>query len=40
MTEIERIINKGVISEDFLKEEVRNGFLVTTERKFGPYYST
>jgi len=33
MTEIERIINKGVISEDFLKEEVRNGFLVTTERK-------
>ena len=33
MTEIERIIKKGVISEDFLKEEVRDDFLVTTERK-------
>lgn len=33
MSEIERIINKGVISEDFLKEEVRNDFLVTTDRK-------
>lgn len=33
MTEIERIIQKGVITEDFLKEEVRNDFLVTTERK-------
>ena len=33
MTEIERIIKKGVISEDFLKEEVRNDFLVTSERK-------
>ena len=33
MTEIERIIQKGVISEDFLKEEIRNDFLVTTERK-------
>lgn len=33
MTEIERIIEKGVISADFLKEEIRNDFLVTTERK-------
>ncbi|MBR5176974.1 MAG: LicD family protein [Bacteroidales bacterium] len=33
MTEIERILEKGVINEDFLKEEIRNGFLVTTERK-------
>ena len=33
MTEIERIIEKGVIAEDFLKEEVKNDFLVTTERK-------
>ena len=33
MTEIERIIQKGVISEDFLKEEVRNDFRVTKERK-------
>lgn len=33
MTEIERIIKKGVVPEDFLKEEVRNDFLVTTERK-------
>ena len=33
MTEIERIIEKGIISEDFLKEEVKNDFLVTTERK-------
>ena len=33
MTEIERIIRKGVIKEDFLKEEVRNDFLVTSERK-------
>ena len=33
MTEIERIIKKGVIPEEFLKEEVRNDFLVTTERK-------
>lgn len=33
MTEVERIINKGVISRDFLKEEVRNDFLVTKERK-------
>lgn len=33
MTEIERIIQKGVVKEDFLKEEVRNDFLVTTERK-------
>ena len=33
MTEIERIIKKGVISEEFLKEEVRNDFVVTTERK-------
>ena len=33
MTETERIIQKGSISTDFLKEEVRNGFLVTVERK-------
>ena len=33
MTEIERIIKKGVITKDFLKEEVRNDFRVTTERK-------
>ena len=33
MTEIERIINKGVVSEDFLREEVRNDFLVTADRK-------
>lgn len=33
MTEIDRIIHKGVIAEEFLKEEVLNDFLVTTERK-------
>lgn len=33
MTEIERIINKGIISMDYLKEEIRNDFIVTTERK-------
>lgn len=33
MTEIERIIKKGFISEDFLTEEIRNEFVVTTERK-------
>ncbi len=33
MTEIERIIQKGEIPADFLKEEVRNDFLVTAERK-------
>lgn len=33
MTEIERIVQKGVVTEDFLKEEVRNDFLVTIERK-------
>ena len=33
MTEIERIIQKGSIPADFLKEEVRNDFLVTKERK-------
>ena len=33
MTEIERIIKKGIIKEDFLKEEVRNDFLITTDRK-------
>lgn len=33
MTEIERIINKGIITENFLKEEIRNDFLITTERK-------
>ena len=33
MTEIERILEKGVIKEEFLREEVRNDFLVTTDRK-------
>ena len=33
MTEIERIIKSGLISEDFLKEEVSCGFVVDTERK-------
>ena len=33
MTEIERILKKGIIKEDFLREEIRNDFLVSTERK-------
>lgn len=33
MTEIDRILQKGIIKEDFLREEVRNEFLVTTDRK-------
>ena len=33
MTEVERIISKGLIPEQFLKEEVRNDFLVTIDRK-------
>lgn len=33
MTECERLIKKGVITEDFLKEETICDFLVTTERK-------
>ncbi len=33
MKEVERIINKGIIPESFLEEEVRNEFLVTTDRK-------
>lgn len=33
MTECERIIQKGIVSEDFLKEETICDFLVTTERK-------
>ena len=33
MTEVERIIQKGIVTEDFLREEVRNDFLVTVERK-------
>ena len=33
MTECERIIEKGVITRDFLKEEVICDFLVTTDRK-------
>lgn len=33
MTECERIIKKGVITEDFLKEETICDFLVTSERK-------
>ena len=33
MTECERILNKGLITEDYLKEEMICDFLVTTERK-------
>ena len=33
MTECERIIKKGIIPESFLKEEIRNEFSVTNERK-------
>lgn len=33
MTEIERILQKGIIKEDFLREEVRNDFFVTRDRK-------
>jgi lipopolysaccharide cholinephosphotransferase len=33
MTEIERIIKKGVISESYLQEEVKNDFLIDTNRK-------
>lgn len=33
MTECERIIRKGIISPDFLQQEIRNGFLVDTNRK-------
>lgn len=33
MTEIERILQKGIIDKDFLKEEVRNDFLISVERK-------
>lgn len=33
MTEIERIIKKGTIRKEFLDEEIRNDFIVTTERK-------
>ena len=33
MTEIDRIVQKGVVTIDFLKEEVRNDFIVTIERK-------
>lgn len=33
MTEIERILEKGVVTEDFLKEEIRNDFKVTVDRK-------
>ena len=33
MTESERIIKKGVITEDFLKEETICDFLVTSDRK-------
>ena len=33
MTEIERILRKGVIKEEFLREEVRNDFFVSQERK-------
>lgn len=33
MTEVEKIVKKGVVSEDFLKEEIRDEYLVTIERK-------
>ncbi|MGB4205608.1 MAG: LicD family protein [Bacteroidales bacterium] len=33
MTEVERIINEGIISADFLKPEVRYDFLVDSDRK-------
>lgn len=33
MTEIERIIKKGIISEEYLREEVKSEFLVDTNRK-------
>ena len=33
MTEVERIIKQGVLSESFFREEIRNDFLVTGERK-------
>ena len=33
MTEPERIIKQGVLPESFLKEEIRDGFLVTEDRK-------
>lgn len=33
MTECERLIKEGIISSDFLKEEVRDDYLVTTETK-------
>lgn len=33
MTEIERIIDKGVVSREFFREECQSGFLVTSERK-------
>lgn len=33
MTEIERIIQKGIIGRDYLNSEEKCGFLITTERK-------
>ena len=33
MTEIERIIKSGLIDENYLKEEIKCGFRITTERK-------
>ena len=33
MTEAERIVKKGVVTPEFLKEEVRSDFKVTSERK-------
>lgn len=33
MTECERIVSQGILSKDFLKEEVRNDFLVDNNRK-------
>ncbi|MGN0005700.1 MAG: phosphorylcholine transferase LicD [Candidatus Gastranaerophilaceae bacterium] len=33
MTEIERIIKKGIVTEDFLKPEIRNEFYVDEKRK-------
>ena len=33
MTEAERIVQAGIVPADYLKEEIKDGFLVTTERK-------
>ena len=33
MTEVERIINKGILPQNFLKEEYRSDFFVDSLRK-------